>query len=50
VAVGKQVKHPTWGPGKVVMVQEEERSVEVDFLIGRVVLTGDVEVGKLRQA
>jgi len=50
VVVGKRVRHPTWGVGKVVVVEEEEKSVEVDFVIGPVRLVGELEVGKLVKA
>ena len=50
VVVGKRVRHPTWGVGKVVEVEEEEKSVEVDFVIGPVRLVGELEVGKLVKA
>jgi len=50
IVVGKRVRHPTWGVGKVVEVEEEERSVEVDFVIGPVRLVGELEVGKLVKA
>ena len=49
VAVGKRVRHPTWGVGRVVSVEEEEKSVEVDFVIGPVRLS-EGEVGKLVKA